>query len=155
MADKGTAANKLLLLQKEQAEAILAIKKEFASGLEALVKSLDGLSASLIAEVITEPVLEPSLKALGLVSVNTVRPPWTPPKSPSSVTPKLPKATGVKRGKKGGNSEKILACLTEDGLTTGDIKKAINYTGANLSAVLAGIKKAGKIKKTGEMWYKA
>jgi hypothetical protein len=66
---------------------------------------------------------------------------------------KAPKAAKGKRGKRGGQSEAVVAALTAKPLTTGELKEAIKYTGANLSAVLASVAKAGKIAKNGKLWH--
>jgi len=66
--------------------------------------------------------------------------------------PKALKAPKAKRGKRVGLAETILTALGSQALATGEIKTAINYTGANLSAVLAGMKKAGKVVKKDGKW---
>ncbi len=66
---------------------------------------------------------------------------------------KVAKAKGARRAKRGQTGAKILEILGDKKLTTGEINAKLDKKSSNLSAVLAGMKKAGKIKKTGETWH--
>ena len=73
-----------------------------------------------------------------------------------SPAPKAPKAGGTgRKGKRGKRSEEILGILGDQKLKTGEINDKLDKKSANLSAVLAGMVKAGKIGKTGDKWRKA
>ena len=85
------------------------------------------------------------------VSVRRGRKPGTKSAKPAKAV-KVVKAPKAKRAKRGGSSEAILTALDGKALTTGEIKTAINYAGANLSAVLAGMQKAGKVEKKDGKW---
>jgi predicted Rossmann fold nucleotide-binding protein DprA/Smf involved in DNA uptake len=76
-----------------------------------------------------------------------------PVKSPKPVkTAKAPKNKRAKSNKRGSQGAAILSVLEGKTLATGEIKSVINYTGANLSAVLAGMQKAGKVEKKDGKW---
>jgi len=82
------------------------------------------------------------------------KPTWTPPETPNAGKPSKVGKTG-KRAKRGSRAEEILAILGDKQLGTGDINRELKKKSANLSAVLAGLKKASKIGKTGDKWHKA
>lgn len=70
------------------------------------------------------------------------------PSSPAKAS--KPKA----KGKRGSQGETILKALADKKLKTGELSAEINYSGANLSAVLAGMKKANKIDKDKDgLWF--
>ena len=99
-------------------------------------------------------LLKQQLAGIDLESVSVIRrgrKPGVKSAKPDKAV-KVVKAPKAKRAKRGGSSEAILTALDGKALTTGELKTAINYAGANLSAVLAGMKKAGKIEKKDGKW---
>jgi hypothetical protein len=147
---------KLQKLRDQIRKAEQALKPDFLEQLSDLGEIASGLAHDTIHGFVTDPRAQSILNRLGL----EVRVHSSTPHSTASPKAKPGKraATGSGNGKrapKGQQAALILKALADGGKKTAEIARAIDYKGANLSAVLAGMMKAKKIKKSGGEWFKA
>ena len=134
------------------AKALANAKTRLKTELDLVLLTAESLVKAGETALWNDANVAPILKSLGLQAAAAAASPKrgrpakvaSPAPAPAKVSVKAPKTRKGKRGKQG---ETILAALGKEKLATGDIARKISYTGANLSAVLAGMRKAHKIDK--------
>jgi hypothetical protein len=129
------------------AKALAIAKTKLKTELDLVALTFESLVKAGQAAIWNDSTVAPILTSLGLQALSAA--PASPKRrgrKPGAVA-KPAKAKGTRKGKRGKQGETIIAALGSGHLATGEIAKKINYTGANLSAVLAGMKKADKIDK--------
>jgi len=133
------------------AKALANAKTRLKTELDLVLLTAESLVKAGETALWNDANVAPILKSLGLQAAAAASPKRgrpakvaSPAPAPAKVSVKAPKTRKGKRGKQG---ETILAALGKEKLATGDIARKISYTGANLSAVLAGMRKAHKIDK--------